>query len=94
MLACIEAALSTASVGIVAHSAKALESGWVETETRTMVRRQAAGGMKLLALILEPDCPLFPGVQWDRVITIESSADLTGLAKRVAAAIRDLISPY
>jgi hypothetical protein len=74
-------------MGLVVHTESALNSGWVEIEVALMTPRRACGQMRLVALRLEPACPLAPGVTWDELIEVQMPLDLDALAGRVAKAL-------
>jgi hypothetical protein len=88
----IEGAIAASAAGLVVHTRAALASGWVEFERICMARRRLTGGLRMIALQLDPNCPLPPGVSWDAILQVRNRADLSRLADDVAEAVLQLTS--
>lgn len=90
ILPSLEKSMKRTSVGLIVLTQKALASGWVALELEVMKRQRAAGLIRILALRLDPNCPVPHGIVLKDVIEPPYRYDLTDIANRVAHAIRTI----
>jgi hypothetical protein len=87
LIAALEKAVRQSRAAVVFVSRLAARSGWVEFELAEIALEARRRRMPVLAIRLEPACPLPSGVATCRLLVPETLSDVWRLADQVAKAV-------
>jgi hypothetical protein len=88
LLPSLEAVIQQTPVGLAVVTRGALTSGWVTLELEVMRWQRAGGMMRILALRLDPECPVPHGIALGDVIDPPNRNDVADIADIIACRVR------
>lgn len=92
VLPALHEAVCSSDVGVIMLTRKAIDSGWVEYEYDLLRSQAASGRMRILGLLLDPNCQIPARLRTQDVIEIPRRFDVSDIADRVVAAIRAFLT--